>query len=406
MHIQGISLLALAEEFGTPLYVYDTQKMLEKLTLLKQSFQSQKLKIKYAAKALSNISVLGFFKKQDIGLDTVALEEIHLGLEAGFAPEDILFTPNCVSFEEIKEAVALGVVINIDNIAILEQFGHYYGSSVPCCIRINPHLVAGGNSKIQVGHIDSKFGISVLQMRHVLRVVKAHQIKVTGLHMHTGSDILEADIFLRGAEILFEAAMEFPDLQFLDFGSGFKVAYKSGDITTDIAELGEKIGKAFEDFCQQYGRSLEIWFEPGKYLVSEAGYFLVAVNTIKQTPATVFAGVNSGFNHLIRPMLYDAYHEIINISNPEGTPRLYSVVGYICETDTFGVDRKITEIREGDVLCMRNAGAYGFSMSSQYNSRLRPAEVLIYNGKAHLVRKRETMEDILKNQILIDYEKA
>jgi len=402
--IQGVNVLELCEKFDSPLYVYDADKMQEKVNLLKNSFKNINVKIKYACKALNNLSVLKLFKYYGTGLDTVSIQEVRLGLMAGFAPKEIIFTPNCVSFEEIKEAVRLGVVINIDNISILEQFGHEYGNSVPCCIRLNPHIMAGGNHKISTGHIDSKFGISVLQARHLLRVIKTNNIKVNGLHMHTGSEIVDSEVFLQGANILFDIAKDFPDLEFMDFGSGFKVAYKEGDVITDIADLGKKLTKAFQSFCKEYGKELELWFEPGKYLVSESGYLFVKTNVIKTTPATVFVGVDSGLNHLVRPMMYDAYHDIVNVSNPMAPTRVYTVVGYICETDTFGWDRKLNEVREGDILCLKNAGAYGFTMSSQYNARFRPAEVLIFEGEAKLIRQRENLEDILKNQIVLDFE--
>lgn len=401
--IQGIDVLELCQAYDTPLYVYDASKMLEKLKKLEEAFSEVTMKVKYACKALNNLSVMKLFKHYGAGLDTVSIQEVYLGLKAGFEPKDIIFTPNCVSFEEIQEAVNLGVVINIDNISILEQFGHHYGNTIPCCIRFNPHIMAGGNHKISTGHIDSKFGISVLQIRHLLRVIKTNNIRVNGLHMHTGSDIVDAEVFLQAANILFEVAADFPDLAFMDFGSGFKVAYKEGDVITDIDDLGKKLSIAFQDFCKNYGKNLELWFEPGKYLVSEAGFLLVKTNVIKTTPATVFVGVNSGLNHLIRPMMYDAYHEIINISNPTAATRVYTVVGYICETDTFGWDRKMNEVREGDILCIKNAGAYGFTMSSQYNARLRPAEILIYEGKAHLIRKRETLDDITANLNVLSF---
>jgi diaminopimelate decarboxylase len=402
--IQGIPVLNICEQFDAPLYVYDTDKMLEKLDTLKSAFLGVSLKIKYAAKALTNLSVLKFFKGQGIGLDVVSIQEAKLGIKAGFDPSEILFTPNCVSFDEIKEGVELGLFINIDSISILEQFGHEYGDTVPCCIRLNPHIMAGGNSKIQVGHIDSKFGISVLQMRHVHRVIQTNNIKVLGLHVHTGSDFLDSEVFLRGANIIFEAAQDFEGLDFIDFGSGFKVAYREGDVTTNIQDLGQRMSEAFQNFCKEYGKELEIWFEPGKYLVSESGHFFVKSNVIKVTPATAFVGVDSGLNHLIRPMMYDAHHEILNVSNPEGAKRVYNVVGYICENDTFGSDRKLNEVREGDILALKNAGAYGMSMASNYNSRFRPAEVLVHQGKAHLIRKRENFEDILRNQVEIDFE--
>lgn len=397
----GLDPMALCEKYDCPLYVYDTAIMKRQFERLTAAFKVKKLKINYACKALTNINVLRFFKQLDAGLDTVSIQEVQLGLRAGFAPGEIIFTPNCVSLEEIEMARALGVKINIDNISILEQFGHVY-SDVPICVRINPHIMAGGSSKISVGHIDSKFGISIHQLPHVVRVVEATGLTVEGLHMHTGSDILDADVFLRGAEILFNSARHFKSLKYIDFGSGFKVPYKENDIATDIEELGEKLSERFNKFCENYGSDLTLMFEPGKFLVSEAGYFLTKVNVVKQTTSMVIAGVDSGLNHLIRPMFYNAHHNIVNVSNPAAKPRIYTVVGYICETDTFGVNRKISEIREGDILAFFNAGAYCFSMASNYNSRYRPAEVLIHEGKDYLIRKRETFEDLIRNQVEMD----
>ncbi len=397
----GIDPLVLSEKYGCPVYIYETATMKKQYDRLVHAFDLKKLKINYACKALNNISVLKFFKSLGTGLDTVSIQEVRVGLMAGFRAEDIIYTPNCVSIEELSQAVEMGVKINIDNLSILEQFGSIY-PDYPVCIRINPHIMAGGNSKISVGHIDSKFGISFHQTPHIHRIVKTHSMVIEGIHMHTGSDIMDIDVFLQGAEILLSVAKDFKDLQYVDFGSGFKVPYKEEDIETDIEELGEKISKRFKQFCYEYGRSLTLMFEPGKFLVSEAGIFLVKVNVVKQTTSTVFAGVDSGLNHLIRPMLYDSYHKIVNISKTEGRYRIYNIVGYICETDTFGVNRKMTEINEGDILAFYNAGAYCFTMSSNYNSRYRPAEVLIHEGKDYLIRERETMEDILKNQINID----
>ncbi|MEL6134565.1 MAG: hypothetical protein AAFR59_14490 [Bacteroidota bacterium] len=256
--------------------------------------------------------------------------------------------------------------------------------------------------KISVGHIDSKFGISVYQRRHVQRIIQTENINVVGLHVHTGSDILDASSYLQSANIMFELAEEFENLSFIDFGSGFKVPYKEDDVYTDVFEVGEKLREAYKDFTASYGREIELWFEPGKYLVSESGYFFMRANVIKPTPSTVFVGVDSGLNHFIRPMMYGSFHDMLNVSHPEGTKRIYTVVGYICETDTFGWDRKLSEVREGDIICLRNAGAYGFSMSSNYNSRLRPAEVMIINGEAKVIRHRETIDDILSRQVEID----
>ncbi|MAO32321.1 MAG: diaminopimelate decarboxylase, partial [Crocinitomicaceae bacterium] len=324
----------------------------------------------------------------------------ELGIKAGFSPDKIIFTPNGVSLEEIECAAKKGVKINIDNLSILEQFGTKF-PEIPVCVRINPHVMAGGNRNISVGHIDSKFGISIHQIPHILRIVKNTNMNVNGIHMHTGSDILDIDVFLHASEILFNTAKQFKNLDFIDFGSGFKVPYYKGDIETNIEEFGERLSKRFNEFCIEYGKDLTLAFEPGKFIVSEAGHFIAKVNVVKQTTSTVFAQIDSGFNHLMRPMMYDSFHQIDNISNPKGRERFYSVVGYICETDTFGSNRKINEITEGDYLAFRNAGAYCFTMSSNYNSRFRPAEVMFKEGKGYLVQKRETMEDLLKNQILI-----
>ena len=395
-------LLSVVHTYGSPVYVYDANKISAQYERLTKAFTAvPSLRINYAMKALSNVSILKLMRKLGAGLDTVSIQEVKLGLHAGFAPEQIIFTPNGVSMEEIEEAASLGVQLNIDNLSILEQFGSKH-PQVPVCIRINPHVMAGGNSKISVGHIDSKFGISIHQIPHILRIVENTKMHINGIHMHTGSDILDIDVFLYAAEILFDTAKHFRELKFIDFGSGFKVPYKEGDIQTDIEELGEKLSQRFLEFCKLYGRNLTLAFEPGKFLVSEAGFFLVKVNVVKQTTSTVFAQIDSGFNHLIRPMFYGATHFIENISNPEGKKRFYSVVGYICETDTFASNRQIAEISEGDILCFRNAGAYCYTMASNYNSRPRPAEVLWIDGQAKLIRKAETLEDLLRNQVEID----
>ncbi|WP_306352625.1 diaminopimelate decarboxylase [Flavobacterium sp. '19STA2R22 D10 B1'] len=404
--MQPKELLQLAQEFGSPLYVYDASKIQSQYKRLVDAFAKvDHVRINYAVKALSNVAILQLLKQMGSGLDTVSIQEVQLGLHAGFEPEKIIYTPNGVSFEEIEAVAQLGVQINIDNLSILEQFGTKH-PEVPVCIRINPHVMAGGNTNISVGHIDSKFGISIHQMPHLLRIVENTNMHINGIHMHTGSDILDIEVFLYAAEILFEAAKHFKTLDFIDFGSGFKVPYSKGDIETNVEEFGRKLTKRFNTFCKEYGRELTLAFEPGKFLVSEAGYFLAKVNVVKQTTSTVFAGIDSGFNHLIRPMLYGSQHFIENISNPKGKERFYSVVGYICETDTFANNRRISEITEGDILCFRNAGAYCFSMASNYNSRYKPAEVLWLEGKGHLIRQRETFEDLLKNQVELQLDYA
>jgi diaminopimelate decarboxylase len=398
----GLDPLEVCKNFGTPLYIYDASKMEQQYQRIQKAFEGTNTRFHFACKALTNINVLRLMKRLGAGLDCVSVQEVKLGLLAGFQPKEILFTPNFASSEEINEAVQMGIRINVDAIPMLENWGLHH-PDVPVGIRINPHLMAGGNSKISVGHIDSKFGISIHQLPHVLRVVESQKLKINCLHMHTGSDILDVDIFLRGAEILFEAATKFPDLEWIDLGSGFKVPYKPDDIETDIEELGEKIGARFKEFCKSYGRDLTLVFEPGKFLVSEAGYFFAKCTLVKQTTSTSFVGLDTGLNHLIRPMFYGSYHKIVNVTEPTFKPRIYTVVGNICETDTFGHDRRIAEVVEGDIIAFYNAGAYGWMMASNYNSRFRPAEVLIYKGQAHLIRRRETMEDLLSTQINIEF---
>lgn len=401
-HIQGLAIEDIAEKFGTPLYLYDGEKIFSQVKALQDAFAGVPLKIKYATKALSSLSILRLIRKAGAELDAVSIEEVKLGLFAGAPASEIMYTPSGVAFAEIQEAVGIGVMINVDSLPLLERFGQTYGNSVPVCIRLNPHILAGGNLKISVGHKESKFGISIEQLGEVLDLVRRYEISVVGLHIHTGSDILDGAVFLEGGKVLFNAAMQFPDLRFLDFGGGFKVAYKPEDPATDVAEVGRVVGKAFQEFCANYGRQLELWIEPGKFLVSEAGFLVVKATVVKETPTIHFVGVDSGLNHLIRPMMYDAYHGVYNLSNPNGPVSTYTVVGYICETDTFATQRPLNEVKEGDLLVLQNAGAYGFTMASNYNARLRPAEVLVWQGKALLIRERERFDDLVRHQELHD----
>lgn len=400
--IQGLDVSTICQEFGTPLYVYDSEKIIEKIGQLRAAFPDVDLKIKYAAKALTNLSVLALMRQHGVELDVVSPQELKLGLLAGYDASQITFTPSGVSFYEIEEAVAAGSIINLDNLVVLEKFGQRYGSTVACSIRIKPNVAAGGNAKIMTAHDGSKFGIDVRQKDDILRIVEKYDLKVVGLHQHTGSDIKDANAYTEVARIIFELALLFKDLTFIDLGGGFKVSYRDGDEIADLPQLGKLLSESFLAMCQQYGRPLQLWFEPGKFLVSECGHLFVTTNVVKQNPTRTFVGVDSGLNHLIRPMMYDSYHHIVNVSNTdESQKQVYDVVGYICETDTFAKDRELNLVREGDILAFKNAGAYGFTMSSQYNSRFRPAEVMVHQGEAHVVRERETMEDILRNQILI-----
>lgn len=392
-------LLEAASKFGTPLYVYHAEKIREQYQKLKDGFARLDTRFFYASKALTNVNVLRYIKEIGCNVDCSSINEVKLALHAGFEPSQILYTSNGIAFSEIEEAVQAGVHINIDSLSNLEKFGKRYGHSYPVGIRIRPNIMAGGNLKISTGHDASKFGIPVNQLGQIEELVRRHHLFIRTLHIHTGSDIKDADVFVKGIEVLFELIPHFPELEVIDLGGGFKVPYMPGEKETDIAMLGEKIRETFDNHPVAGNKKFQLWFEPGKFMVSECGYLLVQVTVMKDTGSILFAAVNSGLNHLIRPMMYDAYHHIENLSNPGGTIKKYNVTGNICETDTFAWDRPLPEIREGDILVFRNAGAYGFEMASNYNSRYKPAEVFFKDGKAHLIRKRDEWSDLLRNQV-------
>lgn len=393
-------LKSIAEEFGTPVYVYHAEKISEQYSKLLDAFRDTDVQFFYACKALTNINILRYIKSLGANVDCSSINEVKLSLHAGFSPSNILYTSNGINFTEIEEAKNLGVKINIDSISNLEKFGRKYGHSYPVGIRLRPNILAGGNMKISTGHDKSKFGIPVEQIEKILSIVDETNLFIRGLQIHTGSDIEDVEVFLKGIEVLFDIIPHFKELEFIDLGGGFKVPYKEGDSETDIKLLAKKVNEAFASHPNPGNKHLQVWFEPGKFLVSASGYFITRVNLLKETSATTFASVNSGFNHLIRPMFYNSYHRIENISNENGFEKPYSVVGNICETDTFAWDRNIKEIKEGDYLVFYNAGAYGFEMSSNFNSRLKPAEVLVKKGKAMLIRRRDTFQDLLNNQII------
>ena len=391
--------IEIAEQFGTPVYVYHAEKIKTQYEKLLHAFSVIDAKIFYACKALTNINILKYIKHIGCNIDCSSINEVKLALHAGFDPQNILYTSNGIAFSEIEEAVSYGVNVNIDSLSNLEKFGKKYGHGYPVGIRVRPNIMAGGNIKISTGHSKSKFGIPVEQIDELNRIVKENNIHIRTLHLHTGSEIKEVDVFIKGIEVLFELMPHFPELEVLDLGGGFKVPYHPTEKEIDIVAIGAGLKKAFDEHPTADHRKLQVWFEPGKFLVCEAGYLLTRVNVLKANNGIAIAGVNSGLNHLIRPMMYDAYHHITNISNPNGVEKQYMVTGFICETDTFATDRLLNEVREGDYLLFHNAGAYGFEMSSNYNSRYKPAEVMVVDGKAKLIRKRDEWNDLLRNQI-------
>lgn len=403
--IQGINPIDLCKKYDSPLYVYDAaiiERQYKKLTAAYKD--APRLRINYAMKALSNLSVLSFLHNLGSCVDTVSIEEVKLALKVGFTPHQIGYTPSGVRWSEIEEAVKIGVHIHLDSIPLMKKFGEKYAGSVPVGLRMNPHVKAGGNFKISTAHDRSKFGISIHQLDDVVKTMQQTEIKIDGLHQHTGSEIKDASTFLEVAEIIFAAAKNFPDLEHIDLGGGFKTPYKPEDKEVDIMKLGREITARFNSFCKEYGRDLTLVLEPGKFLVAQCGYLLARANVVKHNPSLSFVGMDTGLNHLIRPMMYDSYHEIINVSKTPVTEKhTYNIVGYICETDTFAEDRLLATVKEGDILAICNAGAYSFSMSSNYNARLRPPEVLIYDGKDYLIKERESLEDLMRGQKLLKF---
>mgnify|MGYP000742926462 FL=1 len=394
-------LSSLAQRFGTPLYVYHAEKIKEQYEKLTSGFSVVDAKFFFACKALTNINILKYIDSLGCGIDCSSINEVKLALHAGVASEKILYTSNGISFEEIQEAVGHRVHINIDSLSNLEKFGKTYGDSYAVGVRIRPNILAGGNLKISTGHEKSKFGIPIDQLDELKSLVQQNNIKIKTLHIHTGSDIKDADVFVQGVKVLSDLVPHFPELEVIDLGGGFKVPYEPDDEETDITLIATRLKKYLDTHLYNNGKKFQLWFEPGKYLVSECGYLITEVNVIKDNGVQIFAGVNSGLNHLIRPMMYDAYHHIVNISNPHAEERVYTVTGYICETDTFATDRLLHEIREGDYLVFYNAGAYGFEMASNYNSRYKPAEILVKDGEAFLIRKRDEFDDLLRKQVQV-----
>jgi diaminopimelate decarboxylase len=388
-----------ANEYGTPLYVYHAEKIVSQYQSLLSNFSANNTRFFYACKALTNIHILDVVKRAGCNVDCSSINEAKLALHVGFTPENILYTSNSVSFEEICEAVNLGIHVNIDSLSNLEKFGAKFGSTYPIGVRVRPNIMAGGNLKISTGHDKSKFGIPVTQLSELKEIQIKYNINIATLHIHTGSEIKDVAVFIQSASVFDTLLDQFPTVNVLDFGGGFKVPYQPNEKGTDIALLGAEVNKAMTRLSEKYGRPLTAWFEPGKYMVSECGYFVTTVNVIKKSGDITFAGINTGLNHLIRPMFYDAYHHIDNLSNPYALPQSYAVVGNVCETDTFAWDRSIPTITEGDLLVFYNAGAYGYEMASNYNARYKPAQVLFENGSPKLISRRDTFEDLLSLQV-------
>ncbi len=394
--IQGLSLASLCETYPTPFYLYDLNHALGRYDYLRRIFEWPRVKIHYAMKANANPHLLLALKNIGARLDTVSPAEVLLALKLGFKKEDLLYTANNMTDEEILLLKGQGVLFNIDSLSGLRR----YASLCPnteVCLRFNADVVAGENAKVQTGGDKTKFGIRLENVGEALDIAAAARLTIVGLHEHTGSGIADPEKFVEGMKNLLSIAKRewFPALRFVDFGGGFKVPYRPDERQIDYDDFGRRASALFSSFCAEYGRELDLYFEPGKFVAAECGILVTRVNSLIRNKARLIAGTDSGFSHLIRPVLYDAYHHILNISNPNGPLQTYDVCGNICETgDLFASDRLLPEIREGDVLAILNAGAYGYTMGSLYNLRPMPAEIAVQDGRAFISRPRVSHEDL------------
>ena len=395
--MQNQDFSTLAERFGTPLFVYDGDVLLERYNDLRKFIDHPRLQLHYALKANFNPAILQLLKDSGCGIDAVSPGEVEYALHLGFAPEKIIYTANNMTDAEFEKVYKTGVVMNIGELSRLRKAGIAH-PGMKVCLRFNPDVTDGDSAKTMTGGELTKFGILLEDIGEVLKIVRTYGLKVVGLHEHTGSGIQKPESFHAAMKALMSIATpeNFPDLEFLDFGGGFKVPYKPDEARIDYITLGAGIAERFRNFEKSYGRELVIKFEPGKFMVAECGTLLTRVNTLKRNRKRLIAGTDSGFPQLIRPVLYDAYHQIFNLTNPDGAEAVYDICGNICETgDRFAEQRPMPEIREGDLLGIANAGAYCYSMGGIYNLRAMPGEVVVKNGRIISVRRRESDSELI-----------
>ncbi len=402
LYLGGCDGEALAGEFGTPLYVYEEAVIRLQCRLFRESFAAAAPDIHYAMKANFNPAILAIMLEEGLFIDAVSPFEVRLSLEVGFPPERILFTGNNTSEEELRFSLERGVPVNVGSLTELERFGRLNpGGSLG--LRINPDVGAGHHHHVITGGPHSKFGIYHTQAEAARELLSQHNLRLAGIHSHIGTGILEVGHMLEAMEIILATAARFQELEFVDFGGGFGIPHRPGERALPLSELGKAMTERFAGFCREYGRPLKMTLEPGRFLVAQAGTLLARVTAIQSTPAHTFVGTDSGFNHLLRPALYGAYHEVVNASQVEGEIQQVAVAGNICESgDVFthgpkGIaDRPLPRPQVGHLLALRDVGAYGMALASNYNLRPRPAELMVKDGQARLIRKRETYEDLVR----------
>ena len=401
MQIDSEILINAAKSYGTPLYFYHFDLIKERYQELHRFITHPRLRILYAMKANYSPAILQLLINEGAGIDTVSIGEALLATKLGAKSSNLLYTANNVTVAEMAQARDMGLLVNVGALSTLEAFGkNFPGSNV--CLRFNPEVVAGSHEKIQTGGKLTKFGLLFQDLEQVKELVEKYKLQVIGLHKHTGSGISEDEKYLQAVSNLLEIAIpeHFPHLQFIDLGGGFGVPYRPDEARFNYVEFGKKVTEKILKHEKETNQTLEVWFEPGRYLVCEAGYLLMEVNTVKNNRGRLIVGTDSGFPQLIRPVFYDAYHEILNLSGTGRKKMTYDICGNICETgDHFAKDRELPEIKEGDLLAVKNAGAYCYAMGGVYNLRPMPAEVAYSAGNLKLIRERLSAEDLI-NQIL------
>jgi len=390
------TLLEITNQFGTPTYVYDEQIIRQQCQLLKKHLTGINTRLLYAMKANSHPAILEIIRSEGFGIDAVSPGELYLAQKVGFSPEEILYTANNITDDEMHLTQKAGVLLNVGELSRLERFGQSY-SGGNICIRLNPQIGSGHHEHVVTAGKTTKFGIPVHEISKVLEIAKTYNIRITGIHQHIGSGISSMKVLGEAIQVLLKHATDFPHLQFVNIGGGFNIPYHPDDTPIDFENFQTSIVSLLKDTDKKANQKLEYWFEPGRFLVAESGVLLVRSNTIKEANGRTFAGTDSGMNQLIRPALYQAYHEIFNLSNAQASPSSYEIVGNICESgDIFAKNRSVQHIREGDILAIFDAGAYGMAMASIYNLRPFPAEVLIReDGSFTCIRTRQSPEDLI-----------
>jgi diaminopimelate decarboxylase len=405
--IDGVSALTLAERFDTPLYVISEKIVQENYVRLNNSLFNNysKVKIFYAMKANSNIALLKILESLGANVDAVSPGEVLMAKKAGFTPDRVLFTGTSVRTDELKWLIDSGVTINVDSRSQLDRLIEI---SVPetISVRVNPEIGAGHHDHVITAGKSTKFGLWEQDALKAYSIAKEAGVKHFGIHMHIGSGVLDVTPFLGALDKLLSTAKNIHDqngidFEFIDVGGGLGVPYKPGDKPLDLQNYSQKVFSLFTSKIDEYGLGHPYFYiEPGRFLVAEAGILLTSVNTIKTTPYKKFVGIDAGFNTLIRPAMYGSYHPIL-VANKLSTEaeETYDIAGPICESgDLLARDRQLPKMEEGDLLAILNTGAYGFSMSSQYNARPRAAEILVMEGKFKLVREREKIDDLIATQ--------